>query len=151
MCRALLDVRESIKNKPYVVCDPCGMQMFIRKEQGIASLKNIIANGPLVSNSPVEMLREKIKSLEIQLSQAKRTHETSQQIAGSQAGTQIMRKRISELEELILRICPNCGKKFEIRDALIRTSWMNGKFQGYQCPKNGCAGIASPKTEEKKK
>src|SRR5438445_4516748 len=45
ICRAVLDVRDSKKEKPYVLCDPCGMQMFIRGPAGIAKLDSLIAAG----------------------------------------------------------------------------------------------------------
>ena len=35
VCAARLEVRTSKKDKPYVVCDPCGVQMFIRSRSGI--------------------------------------------------------------------------------------------------------------------
>lgn len=35
VCAARLDVRTSKKRKPYVVCDPCGVQMFVRSQSGI--------------------------------------------------------------------------------------------------------------------
>ena len=45
LCRASLDVRDSKKDKPYVICDPCGMQMFVRGPGGIAKLDALIASG----------------------------------------------------------------------------------------------------------
>jgi hypothetical protein len=35
LCFVLLDVRYSKKNKPYCVCDNCGVQLFIRGKEGI--------------------------------------------------------------------------------------------------------------------
>ena len=35
VCAARLEVRTSKKDKPYVVCDPCGVQMFVRSRSGI--------------------------------------------------------------------------------------------------------------------
>ena len=35
ICNRDLNVRLSKKNKPYVICDICGVQLFIRKKQGI--------------------------------------------------------------------------------------------------------------------
>ena len=36
VCGEALEVRQSKKRKPYVVCDPCGVQMFVRGAGGIA-------------------------------------------------------------------------------------------------------------------
>lgn len=41
LCTRALDVRQSKKAKPYVVCDGCGMQMFVRMESGIGKLTNL--------------------------------------------------------------------------------------------------------------
>ncbi len=35
VCLQPLDVRTSKRNKPYVICSPCGVQMFIRERVGI--------------------------------------------------------------------------------------------------------------------
>lgn len=38
LCGNGLDVRASKRNKPYLVCEPCGIQIFIRRQQGIDRL-----------------------------------------------------------------------------------------------------------------
>ena len=35
LCGHKLDVRRTKKNKPYVICNGCGMQMFVRLSSGI--------------------------------------------------------------------------------------------------------------------
>ena len=35
LCGKLLDIRYSKRNKPYLICDQCGMQVFIRRGGGI--------------------------------------------------------------------------------------------------------------------
>ncbi len=42
LCNQNLDVRLSKKNKPYVICDYCGLQMFIRKHEGIERFKDMV-------------------------------------------------------------------------------------------------------------
>jgi hypothetical protein len=166
LCGMQLDIRESKKSKPYVVCDPCGMQMFIRKEHGIGALKKVLTSGLAVSNPSLEKLREKTQSLEKQLLQAEqkyeavrgvhaelaqtknRLREKDQEMTKSQSGIQALEERISDLERLILRTCPVCDEEFQIREDLIKTSWLDGRFQGFQCPKNGCKGIVLPRAKE---
>lgn len=41
ICCTALKVKYTKKNKPYVVCDPCGDQMFVRREEGIQRFDNI--------------------------------------------------------------------------------------------------------------
>jgi ssDNA-binding Zn-finger/Zn-ribbon topoisomerase 1 len=43
VCSASLDVRESKKRKPYIVCDPCGVQMFVRGASGVQKFEAQIA------------------------------------------------------------------------------------------------------------
>jgi DNA-directed RNA polymerase subunit RPC12/RpoP len=45
VCSASLDVRESKKRKPYVVCDPCGVQMFVRGASGIQRFESQVVRG----------------------------------------------------------------------------------------------------------
>jgi predicted RNA-binding Zn-ribbon protein involved in translation (DUF1610 family) len=45
VCTKLLDVRRTKKDKPYVTCDPCGVQVFIRGPVGIAEFKRLIERG----------------------------------------------------------------------------------------------------------
>ncbi len=39
VCGAPLDVRESKKAKPYITCDPCGIQVFVRGAAGIEKFR----------------------------------------------------------------------------------------------------------------
>jgi transcription elongation factor Elf1 len=45
ICTRALDVRLTKKNKPYVTCDPCGVQMFIRGPQGIEEFSRLMQRG----------------------------------------------------------------------------------------------------------
>jgi len=42
VCTQMRDVRETKKRKPYVVCDPCGVQVFVRGPAGIAEFERLI-------------------------------------------------------------------------------------------------------------
>ncbi|MDE2222757.1 MAG: hypothetical protein KGK03_06775 [Candidatus Omnitrophica bacterium] len=35
ICKNTKDIRISDKGKPYIICDDCGMQLFVRKSTGI--------------------------------------------------------------------------------------------------------------------
>lgn len=43
VCGEGLEVRESKKGKPYVVCNGCGVQMFVRTEPGIRRFEKLVA------------------------------------------------------------------------------------------------------------
>lgn len=45
VCTRPLEVRLTKKNKPYVTCDPCGVQLFIRGPEGIREFKRLIVQG----------------------------------------------------------------------------------------------------------
>jgi hypothetical protein len=42
LCEEGLDVRESKKGKPYVICNPCGVQLFVRGEKGIRRFEQLL-------------------------------------------------------------------------------------------------------------
>src|SRR5207245_9819406 len=44
LCGKQLDQRTDKNNKPYFICNPCGMQIFIRRELGIKKLEELIHN-----------------------------------------------------------------------------------------------------------
>jgi hypothetical protein len=44
LCGKQLDQRTDKNNKPYFICNPCGMQVFIRRERGIQKLEELIRN-----------------------------------------------------------------------------------------------------------
>jgi len=44
LCGQGLDVRETKKDKPYIVCDPCGIQLFVRNSVGIARFRSLVAS-----------------------------------------------------------------------------------------------------------
>jgi chaperonin cofactor prefoldin len=42
LCGKQLNQRIDKNRKPYFVCDPCGIQLFIRRKQGIEKLEQLI-------------------------------------------------------------------------------------------------------------
>jgi DNA-directed RNA polymerase subunit RPC12/RpoP len=54
--------------------------------------------------------------------------------------------RMAKLQRRYELLCPKCGKKFWLTPELIKTSWVNGTFEGYRCP--DCGGIAKEEGEE---
>jgi len=42
LCGNQLEIRNSKREKPYIVCDPCGVQIFIRRKEGINLLKGLL-------------------------------------------------------------------------------------------------------------
>jgi len=44
LCTEKLDKRTDKNGKPYFVCNPCGVQLFVRREHGIALLDKLIRN-----------------------------------------------------------------------------------------------------------
>lgn len=44
VCTQPREVRTTKKDKPYVICDPCGLQLFIRGPAGIEEFKRLIEN-----------------------------------------------------------------------------------------------------------
>lgn len=42
VCCEGLEVKQSKKQKPYVVCNPCGLQMFVRTEPGIKKFNMLV-------------------------------------------------------------------------------------------------------------
>ncbi len=45
VCTITREVRLTKKVKPYITCDPCGVQMFIRGPAGIDEFKRLIERG----------------------------------------------------------------------------------------------------------
>jgi|SRR5690348_5135472 len=45
VCTSPLEVKLTKKNKPYVTCNPCGIQIFVRGPQGIAEFNRLLENG----------------------------------------------------------------------------------------------------------
>jgi hypothetical protein len=45
VCTELREVRLTKKSKPYLTCDPCGIQMFVRGPAGISGFNRLIHNG----------------------------------------------------------------------------------------------------------
>lgn len=42
LCRDDLPIRWTFKEKPYVVCNDCGVQLFIRAQEGIDRLEKLL-------------------------------------------------------------------------------------------------------------
>ena len=101
VCGEGLEVRKTKKGKPYVICNPCGMQMFVRVESGIQRFERLVAD----------------------------------------AGRNDIWDRLEDLQERYRKKCPSCGQKFWVTPDLIKTSWLDGDFEGYHCPASECDGF----------
>jgi hypothetical protein len=44
LCIAKLEKRISKRGKPYFVCNPCGIQLFVRKDHGIKLLNKLLSD-----------------------------------------------------------------------------------------------------------
>lgn len=42
LCLSPLDVRESKKHRPYICCDGCGVQMFVRNDSGVRKFELLV-------------------------------------------------------------------------------------------------------------
>lgn len=59
LCGAHLNQRTDKNGKPYFVCEPCGIQLFIRRKAGIErlqELKNILRNKSYFQEKPQKLL-----------------------------------------------------------------------------------------------
>jgi len=45
LCGEEIEIKNSKKGKPYFICDPCGLQAFIRRDKGIERLKTWMEEG----------------------------------------------------------------------------------------------------------
>jgi ssDNA-binding Zn-finger/Zn-ribbon topoisomerase 1 len=43
LCARGLDIRETKKKKPYVICDPCGLQLFVRNQTGMGMFERLVS------------------------------------------------------------------------------------------------------------
>src|SRR5579859_1064432 len=39
LCGNSIEVKNTVKGKPYFICDPCGLQAFIRRAKGVERLR----------------------------------------------------------------------------------------------------------------
>ena len=109
LCGQGLDERETKKKKPYVICDPCGVQLFVRSKAGMRIFEQLV----------------------------------------NDAEKRNIWKRLDDLQNRYQRKCPECGNTFWIVPDQLKTSWVDGKFEGYRCPGKGCAGVVSWSKEKK--
>lgn len=42
VCTSPLEVKTTKKDKPYIICDPCGVQLFVRGPSGIDAFNRLI-------------------------------------------------------------------------------------------------------------
>lgn len=45
VCTEVREVRITKKKKPYITCDPCGIQLFVRGPAGIAGFNRLVSDG----------------------------------------------------------------------------------------------------------
>lgn len=49
LCNAGLPILKSKRNKPYCICNDCGLQIFVRGKKGISHLRQMAEHGILIS------------------------------------------------------------------------------------------------------
>jgi len=65
LCGNQVEVKNTVKGKPYFICDPCGLQAFIRRGQGIQKLKDWMqGKGELFKKKSGGLILELISQLE---------------------------------------------------------------------------------------
>lgn len=55
ICGVATDVRITKKDKPYVTCDPCGVQLFVRGPAGISAFKRLVTRGESIMQTLSDM------------------------------------------------------------------------------------------------
>ena len=65
LCGNSIEVKNTIKGKPYFICDPCGLQAFIRRTKGIEKLREWMeGKGEVFKKRSGGMLLEWVAQLE---------------------------------------------------------------------------------------
>lgn len=104
LCGDFQKLKLTKNNKPYFICDVCGVQAFIRKVDGINRLMNLIKDsvlykkiyltGSFIENSILLKLKERIKLLKDELNKFGLHSFTSKEIELEKA----IRSKITRLE-----------------------------------------------------
>jgi DNA-directed RNA polymerase subunit RPC12/RpoP len=66
LCGATLDKRTDKNRKPYFVCNPCGIQLFVRRHHGIRLLEKLLRDAAK-HEVPFKERAEQIKRLQSQI------------------------------------------------------------------------------------
>jgi hypothetical protein len=57
LCSELRELRIDKNQKPYLICDSCGVQLFVRKDSGIRRLETLLkVSGPAAGERSDERL-----------------------------------------------------------------------------------------------
>lgn len=104
LCGDFQKIKLSKTNKPYFICDSCGIQTFIRKTEGVNRLNNLISDptlykkiyllGSFLENSVLFKIKERIKLLKEELSKFGLHSFTSKEIELEKA----IRSKLKRLE-----------------------------------------------------
>ncbi len=65
LCGTKVEVKKTIKGKPYFICDPCGLQVFIRRAKGEERLREWMeGKGEVFKKKSGGLILEKVAQLE---------------------------------------------------------------------------------------
>ena len=66
LCGNSIEVKDTVKGKPYFICDPCGLQAFIRRAKGIERLREWMeGKGEVFKRKSGGLILEWITELEV--------------------------------------------------------------------------------------
>ena len=65
LCGNSIEVKNTVKGKPYFICDPCGLQAFIRRPKGVERLREWMeGKGEVFKKKSGGMVLELVAQLE---------------------------------------------------------------------------------------
>ena len=76
LCGNQIEVKNTIKGKPYFICDPCGLQAFIRRAKGEIKLREWMqSNGEIFNKKSGGVILEMVSQLEAVKAKLKETRD----------------------------------------------------------------------------
>lgn len=112
LCGDLVQIKYSKRQKPYLVCNSCGVQIFIRGLPGIARLEKwknteIIQKDPNYQPSPVLVLVDQLEKLKISLNKAEENQSSWMTLLDNNPAADAIKLEIKKIENQLRELAEN--------------------------------------------
>jgi hypothetical protein len=102
VCRKMIRVRNTKNGKPYLICDGCGVQMFIRGREGIARFKQLLGDTEVSENvRDLGALLDHYAFLKTLLRDTRNQTTVFGNIPGMETEERVLRTQLRRLEKYI--------------------------------------------------
>jgi hypothetical protein len=108
-------VKNTKKGKPYVICDRCGVQMFVRKPEGVRRFRVMLGSGPVRGSMRLSRLLELYDYLTARLDEVRKIRRVHGGNSGLDDEEKLLRSQHHQSREVLIKALKDKKRQLQAR------------------------------------